>query len=90
MPVRDQKVSLAIYRAIVTCRAFFRCDFGDIERKTGIKASTAAAIYGRAFWKAEIDDFHAILEQINAAPRPDPNSRIPKLVSLVQTFVTPF
>lgn len=44
MPFQGPEVSLALRYVIATCRLMYNATYDDIERKTGVPASTAEDI----------------------------------------------
>lgn len=58
-------------RAVIVCmRVFYNESFDEIERKIGVKSSTAQAIWQRAHETADSEDFHDILACIEPKEMP--------------------
>ncbi|MCJ1423238.1 hypothetical protein MMC29_001120 [Sticta canariensis] len=77
MPPHGPEVPLPLRHAIATCRLLFNCTYDEIERKTGVPASTAGAIMRRAIHRAGCEDFREVLVCIDNMERPGrPSTRV--------------
>lgn len=77
MPPHGPEVPLPLRHAIATCRLLFNCTYDEIERKTGVPASTAGAIMRRAIRRAGCEDFREVLICIDSMKRPGrPSTRV--------------
>ena len=61
MAPHGNEISLQLRVAVATCRLLYLEVFQEIERKTGVKAGTAAFIMRRAIDRAESEDFNDVL-----------------------------
>lgn len=76
MAPNGNETSYALRIAIAICRLLSLEEFDVIERKTGVKAHTAAGIMRRAIDRAGNEDFHDVLTCLCDANRPGAPARI--------------
>ena len=76
MAPHGNKTSYALRVAVAICRLLYLKEFDAIERKTGVKAHTAAGIMRRAINRAGNEDFHDVLACLYNANRPGTPTRI--------------
>lgn len=76
MAPHGTETSLELRVAVATCRLLYLEEFEAIERKTGVKAHTAAGIMRRAIDRAGNEDFHDVLACLCDANRPGAPARI--------------
>ena len=76
MPLHGPEVALEVRVAIATCRLLYHETFESIERKTGVKATTAAHLMRRAIDRAGNEDFNDVMACLGNNDRPGAPARI--------------
>ena len=76
MAPHSNEIGLELRAAVAICRLLYGESFTVIERKTGVKSITAAAIMRRAIDRAESEDFNEILAYLNNINRSKVSIRI--------------
>lgn len=69
-PKGAKEIALPLKAAVICLRLFYNEEFKEIERKTGVKKSTAQHIWQRAREDAKSDDLHALLAVLGPKKRP--------------------